>query len=1017
VKKIVYQMVAVIILVTMVIGFSASPMAAFSNQNSAASQNSANAGCSTGDYPQAVSTSTTTLLSNSTITLGQSVTDTVTVTAKSGNNKPVGKVTFQVSKDGGYTFTTYSSKTLDANGQAISDPYQPTKAITYYFRAIYAGNYSFKTSQSYNKDEPLVVTSQPGTQKLTTYTTTDLSSDSITVGQSVTDTATVKVKYGTTIPTDNVTFQVSTDGGYSFKSFGTAKTLDSQGKATSDAYTTTYPGTLYFRAVYLGNANFKWSQSGNREEPLCVKAPPKSCSITTTTLSDTTITYGQSVTDSAIVDGLYGATATPTGKVTFQVSTDGYNFRDYSKDRPLDGNGQATSISYKPGAPGLYYFRAVYGGDAAYKGSQSQNKDEPLIVKCKPGTQKQTPVVKTDLSFKTITLGDSVTDSVTVTSKYSTSLVPGGQITFEVSQGNTSSFKPYGEIQTLDGQAKAVSSDYTPAAAGTYYFRASYSGDANFKEGQSCSGDEPLVVKKFGPTTTTTLLAADGTPLASDAVLHINDSVKDLATVTGVGSSIPRGTIAFQVKTPTLDFATYSTVSLVISNNGQITSGLYPLTVAGTYYFRALYNGDDNYTASSSDDDDEILYVEGPITTTEVDTTTTTQLISSTGANLAPNASVNVYDVVRDTATVIEVGTNAPISVGTVDFEVSVNGGDWVAYSFDNGLANGQATSDPYKVLTTGSYRFRALYSGFEVNDNTQYNPSQSLDNDETLNVTKIDSTISTQLSTTRLALEKSVTDTATLSVTGNAPAPTGTITFQWSYKGSAFATFDTVTLEGNNNVSSTGYTPLELGNYQFQAVYSGDLNYVGSTSASGSEPLEVFCDFRLPDSGVFTEQKVASYASDTTSCYFTMTLPDIGFDYSIKQDVIYDAWCANTELDWVNPSHVKIYSSLNIPSTASGHVQQIPWGKINYILNTYSANVGDEDKISDIQLAIWYFTNGFEDYDGMPQTDIDYIMLIRNTANANANFLPKAHDRIAVIMEPTEGDSQLNFIVVKYGC
>ena len=108
--------------------------------------------------------------------------------------------------------------------------------------------------------------------------------------------------------------------------------------------------------------------------PVCATA-------TTTLLSATSITLGQSVTDTATVIGLSGSSPIPTGTVAFQVSIDdGTTFNDFGDSKTLDGSGNATSDSYTPAAAGTYYFRAVYGGDSSYSGSQSGNTEEPLTV-------------------------------------------------------------------------------------------------------------------------------------------------------------------------------------------------------------------------------------------------------------------------------------------------------------------------------------------------------------------------------------------------------------------------------------------------------------------------------------------------------------------------------------------------------------------------------------------------------------------------------------------------------------
>jgi uncharacterized repeat protein (TIGR01451 family) len=107
-------------------------------------------------------TSTTaTQLSAASIILGENVTDTVTVTGASGT--PGGTIIFQVSTDGGTTFTAFgATKTLDSSGQAVSDSYAPTSTGTSYFRAIYSGNSRYNGSLSDNTAEPLTTATAQG---------------------------------------------------------------------------------------------------------------------------------------------------------------------------------------------------------------------------------------------------------------------------------------------------------------------------------------------------------------------------------------------------------------------------------------------------------------------------------------------------------------------------------------------------------------------------------------------------------------------------------------------------------------------------------------------------------------------------------------------------------------------------------------------------------------------------------------------------------------------------------------
>jgi hypothetical protein len=100
------------------------------------------------------SSTTTTLLSQSTITLGQSVTDTATVTGFGPT--PTGTVDFQVSTDM-ISWTTFDSNVPLVSGSATSASYEPLTAGTYYFRAVYSGDSNYNGATSGDDEEPLVV--------------------------------------------------------------------------------------------------------------------------------------------------------------------------------------------------------------------------------------------------------------------------------------------------------------------------------------------------------------------------------------------------------------------------------------------------------------------------------------------------------------------------------------------------------------------------------------------------------------------------------------------------------------------------------------------------------------------------------------------------------------------------------------------------------------------------------------------------------------------------------------------
>jgi hypothetical protein len=135
----------------------------------------------------------------------------------------------------------------------------------------------------------------------------------------------------------------------------------------------------------------------------------------------------------------------------------------------------------------------------------------------------------TALSSSTITYGASLTDTATVTAGAS------GNVKFEVSTDGTN-FAQYCALKALSGgnPNTATSAQYTPATAGTYYFKAVYSGDSNYLTSASGNTAEPLTVGKVSPSIGTTA------PVSAMVGFAFHDS----ATLTGA-TSTAAGTVTY----------------------------------------------------------------------------------------------------------------------------------------------------------------------------------------------------------------------------------------------------------------------------------------------------------------------------------------------------------------------------------------------------------------------------------------------------------------------------------------
>jgi hypothetical protein len=94
-----------------------------------------------------------------------------------------------------------------------------------------------------------------------------------------------------------------------------------------------------------------------------------------------------------------------------------------------------------------------------------------------------------------INLGSYATEYVWVGRASSTSPQPTGTVNFQVKRGPTGSWITYASKSSPT--VGSVSAQYKPSSAGTYYFRAVYSGDSHYSS--STSAAVTLTVKSSAP--------------------------------------------------------------------------------------------------------------------------------------------------------------------------------------------------------------------------------------------------------------------------------------------------------------------------------------------------------------------------------------------------------------------------------------------------------------------------------------------------------------------------------------
>jgi hypothetical protein len=368
-------------------------------------------------------------------------------------------------------------------------------------------------------------------------------------------------------------------------------------------------------------------------------------------------------------------------------------------------------------------------------------------------------------------LTQSVSFTATVSAVAPGSGTPSGTLRFQIDGID------FGSPVTLVGGV-ATSDSISSLALGNHTISASYGGDGNFNP--SDAPDLTQVVQK------------DDT--ASSLVVTVNPSVfgQSITFTASVAAAPPRsgtpgGSVTF------LDGSTVLATSSLSSGSATFTTSA--LSV-GTHAITAQYSGDAGYNSSTSD----------VLTQTVNQASTTTTLVSS------PNPSVFGQQVTF-TATVSVTAPGSGTPTGTVTF-------------YDGSAVMGTGTLNvagnaifKTKNLSVGTQSITATFGGdFDFLASTSSPLRQTVNQAST----------TTALSSSRNPSQSGQSVTFTANVSVNAPGggkPTGTVTF---YDGSAV--LGTGTLSGGGKATFKTST-LAAGSHTITAVYSGDVDFAGSTS------------------------------------------------------------------------------------------------------------------------------------------------------------------------------------------
>ncbi len=382
----------------------------------------------------------------------------------------------------------------------------------------------------------------------------------------------------------------------------------------------------------------------------------------------------------------------------------------------------------------------------------------------------------------------------------------------------------------VTGNGTYGSGNFTPTAAGTYRWIANYSGDANNNPtANACNAaNESVIVSPKSPTVVTTASAA----------VSLGSAISDSAVLSGATSNAT-GNIVFNLYGPndaTCSGAIVFTATVAVTGNGTYGSGNFTPTAAGTYRWIANYSGDanNNPTANACNAANESVIVR-----THPQLATVLVGGGTQGASLTLPLGTSVHD----TATLSGATSDAG---GTVTY---------TAYTNNTCTAGAQAAgtktvtngvvpaSDAIAFNSAGTFYWQAVYSGDAKNDG-----ATSACTDEVLTITPNAVAINTLLSgqgqtgtNITIQIGNSVTDSSTL--TGETATAGGTVTYTvYSNNTCTTAVANAGTVNVTNGVvpNSSPIVFSTAGTFYWQAVYSGDANNVGATSACTAEVVTV---------------------------------------------------------------------------------------------------------------------------------------------------------------------------------
>ena len=672
---------------------------------------------------------------------GITVTFTATVTANApASGTRTGTVAFQ---DGGITIAGCVLQPLAVAGTATCAT-SALAAGTHMITAVYSGDGNFTASTSPSLTQ---------TVKSTTNTTVTSTVNPSVFGQTIQYTATIA---GGPVVTGTVTFR---DGGSNIA--GCVALMVTAGTASCSVAPTVASHVI--TAVYSGDVSDAPSTSAGMIQ---VVTADTTTTVVTATANPTV--FGQPVTFIATVTANAPGSGTPAGKVAFRNGA--VIIGGCGAVALIAGVATCTTTTLSPGDHAI---TGVYVGSPSYTASTAVVVTETV----NPGST-------------TISVGSSVAPSVTGQPVTYTSTVlvvapgagtPTGKVNFE--DGGVTIAGCGAKPLTVAGTATC---SFTYVSAGTHLISAIYSGDVDFVGSTS-----PNFTQNIDQASTSIAVASSVNPSLAGQAMTITATV----TVAAPGTGTSTGTVLFEDGGVTITGCSAIAVS---------AAGIAPCATAfatvGMHSITATYSGDVNFSGSTS-----------PSLGETVDQAATTTIVSS-----SVNPSVSGQPV-SYTAVIAATAPASGTPTGTVTFMDGATAiGGCIAQAVIGGVA-GCATV----YAGVGAHAVTAAYGG-DANFSGSSSPLLTQTTNQGATATNLSSSVNPSVSGEAVIF--------TVTVAAVAPA-TGTPSGSVLFLNGASTVAGCVAQPLVAGATSCDVTLAGVGIFALTAVYSGDVNFTGSSS------------------------------------------------------------------------------------------------------------------------------------------------------------------------------------------